>query len=322
MKRWSLIFLLMMFMVYPFSAWASELFGTIWYKGKPLKNTEITIKDKKIKTNDLGYYSVKLDPGPYTLGIKLPDGKVREEKVDNEEKNRESQLYVQIMTQREQSDSALRSQMFNFLISSYFGQEILRDPEKQMMYLHLLTLNFQEFFDASPLFEDLEKRITPAQRSMLLSIARDASDSQVNMLTKPENEPIEMILCVEESEECKRMDTFTIKGKKKRSFQFSVLLRDVSASEVRVRVSSAEGSFNFKTVEIGVSYFDTPFMDNTKLIDGSRFSFILKNIDPVRQMATIEVVTFPEGYMNLRDRPYFDEMLSRLGSNGGGTKGE
>ncbi len=240
----------------------------------------------------------------------------------NEEKNRETQLYVQIMTQREQSDSALRSQMFNSLISSYFGQDILRDPEKQMMYLHLLTLNFQEFFDARPLFEDLEKRITPAQRSMLLSIARDASDRQVNMLTKPENEPIEMILCVEESEECKRMDTFTIKGKKKRSFPFSVLLRDVSASEVRVRVSSAEESFNFKTVEIGVSYFDTPFMNNTKLVDGSRFSFVLKNIDPVRQMATIEVVTFPEEYMNLRDRPYFDEMLSRLGSNGGGKRGE
>ena len=36
----------------------------------------------------------------------------------NEEKNRETQLYVQIMTQREQSDSALRSQMFNSLISS------------------------------------------------------------------------------------------------------------------------------------------------------------------------------------------------------------
>ena len=118
----------------------------------------------------------------------------------NEEKNRETQLYVQIMTQREQSDSALRSQMFNSLISSYFGQEILRDPEKQMMYLHLLTLNFQEFFDARPL---------------------------------------EMTLCAEETEECKRMDTFTLKGKKKRSFPFAVLLRDVAPSEIRVRVSSA-----------------------------------------------------------------------------------
>jgi len=240
----------------------------------------------------------------------------------NEEKNRETQLYVQIMTQREQSDSALRSQMFNSLISSYFGQEILRDPEKQMMYLHLLTLNFQEFFDARPLFEDLDKRINPEQRVRLLRINRDAADRQVNLLTKPDNEPIEMTLCVEETEECKKMDAFTLKGKKNRSYQFAVLLRDVAASEVRVRVSSAGGSFNFKTIEFSVSYFDTPFMNNTKLIDGSRFSFVLKNMDPVRQMATIEVVTFPEEYMNLRDRPYFDEMLSRLGSNGGGTKGE
>jgi len=82
MKRYSLIFLLMMFMVYPITASASELFGTIWYKGKPLQNAEITVKDKKIKTNALGYYSIKLDPGTYTLGIKLPDGKVKEEKVD------------------------------------------------------------------------------------------------------------------------------------------------------------------------------------------------------------------------------------------------
>ena len=82
MKKYSLIILLMMIMLYPITSWASELFGTIWYKGKPLQNAEITVKDKKIKTNALGYYSIKLDPGTYTLGIKLPDGKVKEEKVD------------------------------------------------------------------------------------------------------------------------------------------------------------------------------------------------------------------------------------------------
>jgi len=45
-------------------------------------------------------------------------------------------------------------------------------------------------------------------------------------------------------------------------------------------------------------------------------------MDQERQKATIEVVTFPEEYMNLRDRPYFDEMLSRLGANGGRARGE
>src|SRR5512135_3149636 len=71
----------------------------------------------------------------------------------NAEQNRKSQLYMQIMSQREQADSSLRERMFSALISSYFGNQISKDPDKQLMYLHLLSLNFQEFFDAKPLFE-------------------------------------------------------------------------------------------------------------------------------------------------------------------------
>lgn len=63
-------------------AWASELFGKITYKGAPLKNAEIAVKDKTVKTNEIGHYSVNLDPGAYVLAIKLPDGAVRSEKVD------------------------------------------------------------------------------------------------------------------------------------------------------------------------------------------------------------------------------------------------
>ncbi len=233
----------------------------------------------------------------------------------NQEKNRETQLYVQIMTQREQSDSALRSQMFNALIGSYFGKDIIKNPEEQIMYLHLLTLNFQEFFDARPLFEDLNKRVDESQRLRLQAIARSVIDKQVNLLTKPENVPTQMSLCMEENESCKRMDTFSMKGKE-RSYPFSVRLQDVSSAGVQVRVSSADESFNFKTIEFGVSYFDTPFMNNTKLMDGSRFSFVLRNVDPMRKIALIEMVVFPAEYMNLRDRPYFDEMLSRLGKKG------
>ena len=233
----------------------------------------------------------------------------------NQEKNRETQLYVQIMTQREQSDSTLRSQMFNALIGSYFGPDILKDPEKQMMYLHLLSLNFQEFFDARPLFEDLNRRVNPEQKTRLLAIAKDAADRQVNLLTKPDNEPTELQLCVESTGDCKNMQTFSLKGKKG-VYPFVVRLQEVTPSEIRVRVSSAGENFNFKTIEFTVSYFDTPFMNNTKLMDGSRFSFVLENADAERKIASIEVVAFPEEYMNLRDRPYFDEMLSRLGSQG------
>ena len=64
------------------TASASELYGKITYKGKPVENAEVTAKDKKTKTSAIGYYSLTLDPGGYILGIKLPDGSTREEKVD------------------------------------------------------------------------------------------------------------------------------------------------------------------------------------------------------------------------------------------------
>ncbi len=61
---------------------ASELFGKVTFKGAPLKNAEITIKDKKMKTNENGHYTVDLEPGAYELAIKLPNGSTRNEKVD------------------------------------------------------------------------------------------------------------------------------------------------------------------------------------------------------------------------------------------------
>ncbi|MFZ5997835.1 MAG: hypothetical protein ACOYW7_10155 [Nitrospirota bacterium] len=241
----------------------------------------------------------------------------------NEEKNRQSQLYVQIMSQREQSDSALRERMFNALITSYFGKEVATDPEKQIMYLHLLTLNFQEFFDAKPLFEDLDKKLTGESRRRLQHIAREVGDRQVNMLTKPDHKPAELMLCREQLDDCTATGAFSVKGRQ-RDYHFNVELLRVGESEVFLRVSPAQGatpaeSFDFKPIEFEVSYYDTPFMNNTRLTDGSRFAFALKNSDPKAKIALLKVVTFPEEFMSLRDRPYFDEMLAKVREENGGN---
>jgi hypothetical protein len=82
MKERVFILILTMGAAFAAPSWASELFGKIVYKGQPLKNAEIGVKDKKIKTDAIGYYSVNLDPGAYVLEVKLPDGSSRQEKVD------------------------------------------------------------------------------------------------------------------------------------------------------------------------------------------------------------------------------------------------
>lgn len=82
MKKYLTLSFLTLSIALALPASASELFGKISFKGAPLKNAELGLSDKSAKTNDLGFYSITVDPGSYVLKIKLPDGATREEKVD------------------------------------------------------------------------------------------------------------------------------------------------------------------------------------------------------------------------------------------------
>lgn len=68
-----------------------------------------------------------------------------------------------------------------------------------------------------------------------------------------------------------------------------------------------------------VSYFDLPYLDNTKLADGSRFALVLRNLvayedsmGKQQQEAELEVLRFRRSFVTLRDRPEFEEMLKQL----------
>jgi len=71
---------------------------------------------------------------------------------------------------------------------------------------------------------------------------------------------------------------------------------------------------NEKPIEFDVSYFDLPFMDNTRLFTGSRFAIVLRNIHKEEKTKAAELgfISFREDFMSVRDRPYFTQMLREL----------
>jgi hypothetical protein len=83
MKKRSLVGLLMFcFLSIAVISEASDLFGTIQFKGQPLQDAEITLKggsqEQHAKTNQRGYYSIRnLEPGNYTMTIQLQDRSTR-----------------------------------------------------------------------------------------------------------------------------------------------------------------------------------------------------------------------------------------------------
>lgn len=155
----------------------------------------------------------------------------------NGEKNRQNQLYAQIMSQREQSDSTLRAQMFDSLIKSYLGGKVEKDPDKQIVYLHLLALNFQEFFDAKPLFEELDKKLPEEKREELRKIAKKIASKQVALLTRPEDEIPDLSLTLVEGEGKTNQDEFKLKAAGS-SFTFGVELLSIGLSSAKVRVTN------------------------------------------------------------------------------------
>jgi hypothetical protein len=81
-----------------------------------------------------------------------------------------------------------------------------------------------------------------------------------------------------------------------------------------------------KPIEFEVSYFSTPYMDNTRLKNGSRFSVLYKGCsddqepdyecrfplkDGRKPVAYFQVVTFSEKFLSQRDRPYIDKILEQ-----------
>lgn len=121
----------------------------------------------------------------------------------------------------------------------------------------------------------------------------------------------------------------------KKYYAIGIKVDDIKDTEVRVSITLFECRQNMDKTDFtpvkkepfvfSVSYFDMPYMDNTRLFEGQRFAIILKSICSEGSTnsqdlclpgsvpyATFQVVTFKEEFMSLRDRPLFEDMLNKL----------
>lgn len=314
------------------------------------------------------------------------------------EENRKSQVYVQMMTEREKSDTSIRENMFKALLDGYLQtlkedvkREDLESFRKRIVFLELLAVNFQEFFNAKPLFEEvyeklvkhrdaakdepersawkeLERKITGIAKetaSRQATTLNTIGDSVVFTMRKGEvgcvrlyeKVGIETLRkrdgtrfgnfddgeCVrnrEDREDGKagaltplsqgrdgNQSLVTMGYDKRQSIELRIA--EVREASVAVQVTVYADFFDGNTYvgsepgrgfPVNVSYFDLPYMDNIKLVDGNRFSLVLKGIyrgssgDETTE-ADIEAIRFRNDFMSLRDRPLFEEMLKKLQQN-------
>lgn len=228
-----------------------------------------------------------------------------------EEQQHHSQLHqtvAQIETARETSDTEIRARVFEVLINQFFREVVpalqtpARRPDspagagvsagKKLILLSLLENNFQEFLNTRPLFEMVNKELTPSEKLELRHLATNTAEKQELRLGAALVKPIRIV-----RGSPKQIDVGDLK--------LRLSLLEVEEERVKVRVEAVQNlsQIQFDAVEFHVSYFDTPFMDSTILPDGHRFAVTLKNLHPGENAADLKIFEFSHDFLASQGRP-------------------
>ena len=239
-----------------------------------------------------------------------------------------TRLYTELMSRREESESALRKDMCVSIISSFVNP---RDTgiDASMLNLEMLAYNFHESLNLKPLFEEMLRRVASGRKQAKTPDALAENDSYMNRLERMAREIVRRQMIVLEGVG-KRFDrtidlttdpegtsmepeTLTLEGVPT-TFSIDILGVDRENREIRIGLNietpDPEQGRQTKVATFGVSYFDFPMIDNTRLASGQRCSVVLNNISD--QSADITLVLFPGSYASLKEKPYYNEVIESV----------
>ena len=239
-----------------------------------------------------------------------------------------SRLYSELESKREESESALRKDMFNSIIGSFLtaGTDA-GSLESKVLNLELLAENFHESLNLKPLFMHLQRAIgkikEPAAKKEYLerleAVAREVTLKQMWVLEeagKKFERRIDLDSLRATPGGIELDDDSLVVDEIKRDFRVVVLEADSVEKGIKVRLevrtlgdTTQEGAEN-AGVEFWVGFFDFPMIDNVRLSHDQRCAVVLTEFDD--QSADISVLEFPGSHASLKEKPYFEEILHNL----------
>jgi hypothetical protein len=259
-------------------------------------------------------------------------------KQNNESKNR---LYTELMSSREQAESALRKDMFNSILGT-----ILKGStgtlDENILQLELLAYNFHQSLNLMPLFDYLNRKIALEKnkefrkeyRKRLYKMARDVTSKQISSLEGSAAKEMMFITFSGDSTGYKPglSEEIPIEWKDSKTFQDTVkvgstfdvytrvvylkaLAYNVDEKSVNVRMdieNSLNGKFeNMVSQEFTIDYFQFPMIDNTRLSNDMRCAIVMRDFD-FPNYIQVDILYFPGSHSSLNEKPYYDDVMKKL----------
>ena len=247
----------------------------------------------------------------------------------NQENEAKTRLYTELMSRREESESALRKDMFTSIINSILGKEATID--EKILQLELLAYNFHESLNLTPLFQHMRRDIArstgdPAVRrnyeDRLVELAREVTRKQLIVLEAGGHRANYTVIFSDSLLQGTKTETLedselSLDGIKRR-FRTTVFRVDTVQRTARMglEIETAEqlGVSRLSTgryaVEFDVGFFSTPMIDNTRLSNDQRVAVVLTDMNSAG--ASLSLVYFPGSRASLREKPYYEEILKKL----------
>lgn len=230
------------------------------------------------------------------------------------------EVYTKIMTERENSDNAIRAKMFEMLFNAMFAKgnagtnpDDIRGIRQRVIFLDVLSRNF-DTVDIKPIFEDLDNELSAkirndreysagqrgdyfAMRSELRRIGRNLCVKQINALASLPGSVVRRVVVLQdkdgnlqtmadESNTVGAGDTIPVELKTEGMEDGKVEV----ALEYQKTKASDQG---FKAPAFVITFYDLPYIDNSVLDKDMRVGVVLTK------------------YVNTRDLDRFRDRLDR-----------
>lgn len=230
-------------------------------------------------------------------------------------------VYTELMSSREQSESALRKDMFVSIIQSFLRPDSA-SLEDRMLNMELLAYNFHESLNLKPLFVHLNKQIGASSDPSKAEYFTRLNSVARQITTK------ELVLLEQVGKKFSRTvdfdkfranpggleldpETLTLDGTE-REFMLSVLEVDPKRRELTMElgVRTPQESPIVRRLTFHAGYFDFPMIDNTRLSRDQRAAVVLNEFG--EGGADLTLVYFPGSYASLKEKVSYDEVVEKL----------
>jgi hypothetical protein len=257
----------------------------------------------------------------YLKDREIADTASRERMQANEANIR---IYTELMSRREEAESALRKDMFVSMIQTFLkpGSGSL---DEKVLNLELLSYNFHESLNLKPLFVYIGKQIHasqgPAKKEQLERLHRVATEIARKQMLVLEGAGAKFDRIIDLDSLRKSPGgisvdeaSLTLDGITR---DFSLVAQEVDAQsgEIKMRLEvrtpkDTLGNVTTNTAEFWVGFFDFPMIDNTRLDHDQRCAVVLNALE--ESSADITVAFFPGSYASLKEKPYYQEVVQNL----------